>query len=343
MGVLESWIAEKQSAYLYLAVAEAERDPSRRKMFLALAEAAERQAAVWAEEASRGGPALPARSEPSPRARFVARMVRRLGPARIRPVLAAMKVRGLSTYSKAPLSHDMPASVEEVGRRHRGVGGQSLRAAVFGVNDGLVSNASLILGVSGAAGDSAAVLIAGAAGLLAGALSMAAGEYISVKTQREMFEHQISEERDELAEYPAEEAAELALIYEARGLSREDARRFATQLVADPARALDTLAREELGLDPGGLGSPLGAALASFLSFALGALVPLAPFLIFGPAAALPAAIAITALALFSVGAAISLFTGGRALFSGARMLAIGSGAGAATFLIGRLFSAAVY
>ena len=170
----------------------------------------------------------------------------------------------------------MPTSVAEVGARHRGYGGGNLRAAVFGVSDGLVSNASLIMGVAGAGAAPQFVVTAGAAGLLAGALSMAAGEYVSVRSQREMYEYQIGLERDELDEYPEEEAEELALIYEARGMDLEQARAMTRELVKQPDAALETLAREELGLNPDDLGSPLGAATASFLAFSAGALLPLA-------------------------------------------------------------------
>jgi VIT1/CCC1 family predicted Fe2+/Mn2+ transporter len=213
---------------------------------------------------------------------------------------------------------------------------------VFGVNDGLVSNAGLILGVAGATADSRVILLSGTAGLLAGAFSMAAGEYISVRAQREMFEKQIAAERDELAKYPAEEAAELALIYQARGLSREDAKRVANQLISDPKNALDTLAREELGLNPHELGSPWRAALSSLLSFGLGAFLPLIPFTVTGGPAALRSSIAVAAVALFCVGATISLFTGRGALWGGLRMLLIGSAAGGATFLIGKWLGVAI-
>jgi VIT1/CCC1 family predicted Fe2+/Mn2+ transporter len=213
---------------------------------------------------------------------------------------------------------------------------------VFGASDGLVSNVCLILGVAGAKADAHAVMISGVAGLLAGALSMAAGEYISVRSQREMFEHQIDAERDELATYPAEEAAELSLIYQARGLGKEDAERMAGRIVANPGYALDTLAREELGLDPGALGSPVGAASFSFGSFAIGAAVPLVPFVVSSGATALGAALALTAAALFGVGCTISLFTGRGAFRGGVRMLAIGAAAGAVTYGIGRLVGAAV-
>jgi VIT1/CCC1 family predicted Fe2+/Mn2+ transporter len=249
-----------------------------------------------------------------------------------------MKVRGLSVYSHAAPGHPVPTTLEEVGKRHRGVsGGGNLRAAVFGINDGLVSNASLILGVAGASANSSVILLSGVAGLLAGAFSMAAGEYVSVRSQREMFEHQIGLERDELAQYPEEEAEELALIYAARGLSREDALKLAKAVISDPAQALDTLAREELGLNPEDLGSPWGVAIFSFLSFAAGALVPLLPFFALSGGRALVISIGVTALALFAVGAAISLFTGRNALRDGLRMLFIGAAAGALTYGIGKL------
>ena len=184
-------------------------------------------------------------------------------------MLAAMKVRGLSVYDsqRSLAGHLMPTSVSDVGARHKGYGGGNLRAAVFGVNDGLVSNTSLIMGVAGAAAGADFVLTSGVAGLLAGALSMAAGEYVSMRSQREMFEYQIGLERDELQEYPEEEAEELALIYQARGMQLEEARRVTRELVKNEANALDALAREELGLNPDDLGSPWGAAIYSFLAF----------------------------------------------------------------------------
>jgi VIT1/CCC1 family predicted Fe2+/Mn2+ transporter len=256
-----------------------------------------------------------------------------------------MKVRGMSIYrsSSPPTGHDMPHSVEEIGLRHRdGIAGGNLRPAVFGASDGLVSNVCLILGVSGAQSSGHTVLVSGVAGLLAGAFSMAAGEYVSVRSQREMFEHQIGAERDELRQYPAEEAAELSLIYQARGLSAQDADRMATRIVANPEIALDTLAREELGLDPGALGSPIGAATFSFAAFAIGAAIPLAPFVVAGGHGALRASVILTAVALFGVGCAISLFTGRGALRGGGRMLAIGAAAGAVTYAIGRLLGGVV-
>jgi VIT1/CCC1 family predicted Fe2+/Mn2+ transporter len=270
----------------------------------------------------------------------VAKLVKRLGPRRMRGVLAAMKVRGMSIYGAMPrdVGHAPPTPSSGIERRHRGLaGGGNLRAAVFGVNDGLVSNASLILGVAGASADPNVVLLSGIAGLCAGAFAMASGEYVSVRSQREFFEHQIGLERDELEQYPDAEAQELALIYEAKGLPLKEATRLARQIIADPEHALDTLAREELGLNPDELGSPWGAAISSFLSFAAGALLPLLPFILAPGPRALPIAIAVTALTLFGVGALLSLFTGRNTLYSGARMLFLGTLAGGITYLVGRI------
>jgi VIT1/CCC1 family predicted Fe2+/Mn2+ transporter len=339
MHELEGWEEEKRSAFLYRVVAEAERGTPRQTLFFELAHAADEQAALWERELNKTGAVVPQRYRPDLRTRIVAWLVRRLGPRRMHTVLAAMKVRGMSLYTKGVPGHFMSPAVSGPEHRHRGVdGGGNLRAAVFGVNDGLISNASLIMGVAAATSDNAVILLSGVAGLTAGAFSMAAGEYVSVRSQREMYEYQIGLEQQELDQYPEEEAKELALIYEARGLPREEAQRLAFGIIADPAKALDTLTREELGLNPEELGSPRGAAASSFASFAAGALIPLLPFLFSHGPAALALAIGLTALALFGVGATLSLFTGRKALAGGARMLLIGGSAGALTYLIGKLF-----
>ncbi len=337
-----SWHEEKQSAWLYRELARVEADPVKARLFDALAAAAEDQATIWLKKLTRNGVPAPV-FRPGTRVRLVAALARLLGPRAVRPVLAAMKVRGLSVYSGAAPGHAMPTRVEQVGGRHRGIGsGGNLRAAVFGVNDGLVSNTSLIMGVAGASGDPAMIVTAGAAGLLAGALSMAAGEYVSMRSQREMFEYQIGLERQELNEYPQEEAEELALIYQARGMGLEQARDVARQLLQDPQHALDTLAREELGLNPDDLGSPWGAALFSFLAFTAGALIPLVPFVVrIGPSALIAAAL-LAGLALFGVGTTLSLFTGRGALASGLRMVLIGGASGLATYTIGKLLGVAL-
>lgn len=335
---LESWAEEKRSAYLYRIVSDAESGTPRQVLFLELARAAETQAALWAEEVSRTGGTVPGGYTPDPRARLVGWLIPRLGVAPLKGVLAAMKVRGMALYG----SPSGPGGHAQNGERHGRQGGGSLRAAVFGVNDGLVSNASLILGVAGASGNSAVIVTAGVAGLLAGAFSMAAGEYVSVRAQREFYEYQIGLERDELNEYPHEEAAELAMIYEAKGLEPPAARQLADTLILEPDRALDTLAREELGLDPQALGSPPAAAMASFMAFSVGAVVPLLPYLLLQGQAALQGVLAATAVCLFGVGATLSLFTGRAAWQGGLRMLLIGAAAGAATWAIGRALGVAL-
>lgn len=338
MTARDSWHEEMQSAWLYRVVAEVERDTHKSALFTALAAAAAEQARIWARQMSADGEGVPTEFVPTRRARLVASLLRRLGPRAIRPVLAAMKVRGISVYGAAVPGHPMPTTVAQVGGRHRGVGsGGNLRAAVFGVNDGLVSNTALIMGVAGATADSAFILTSGIAGLLAGALSMAAGEYISMRSQREMFEYQIGLEREELVEYPAEETEELALIYHARGMPLERARELAAALMQNPEHALDTLAREELGLNPDDLGSPWGAATASFAAFTAGAVLPLLPFLLPLGVPPVPTAAFLAVLGLFAVGATLSLFTGRGALRSGLRMVLIGGGAGVVTYLIGML------
>lgn len=339
----EGWAEEKRSAWLYREVARAERDGVRRALFDELAGEAEKQAAMWGRRAAAGGHDLPTRFEPGVRARVTAALVRRFGPRAMRGVLAAMKVRGMAIYTKSAPGHFMSPTLEGGEHRHRGVAsGGNLRAAVFGINDGLISNASLIMGVAGAAADSQIILLSGVAGLVAGAFSMAAGEYVSVRSQREMYEHQIALEREELEYYPEAEAEELALVYEARGVPKADARTMADGIIADPERALDALAREELGLNPEELGSPWGAAGFSFVSFALGASIPLLPYLIIRADAALLVTVVFTGIALFAVGASLTLFTGRNAWLSGVRMLAIGACAGAVTFAIGKLLGAAL-
>jgi len=347
----EHWNEEKQSAYLYRVMAQAERVPKLAQLFTELARTADEQAATWEAKLRENGDAGRLEFVPSARVRVVALLVRQLGARRMKPVLASLKVRGLSALAKNPQpvgqmqhsGHVMPTSLEDFGGRHRsGATGGALRAAVFGVNDGLVSNTSLILGLAGASAEPRIVLVTGLAGLLAGAFSMAAGEWVSMRSQREMFEHQIALERDELAEYPEQEAEELALIYIARGLPADEARAFAKRLMSDPVHALDTLAREELGLNPDDLGSAWGAALSSFLAFAAGAAIPLAPIAFARGEHAITLTMLVAACALFAVGCTLSLFTGLNALWSGARMVLIGGAAALATWSIGKLLGVAV-
>ena len=343
MSALERWHSEKQSAWLYRVVAEREEDETKSRMFRALAGAAEEQAEILLGDLRQAGAPEP-RFHPSARARLVAFLTRKIGPRHLQPMLAAFKVRGLSVYhGPATAGHPMPVSSSDVGERHRRAGrGGSLRAAVFGLNDGLVSNTCLILGVAGASESAPLVLTTGIAGLLAGAFSMAAGEWVSVRSQRELYERQIGEEREELDRYPEEEAEELALIYAARGVPVEDARALARKVLEDPERALATLSREELGLNPDDLGSPWRAAIYSFGAFAAGALIPLAPFFGGPTRNGIPIAVLLSALALLCVGGCLSLFSGRSVWLGSLRMLAIGAAAGGATYGIGRWIGVSV-
>jgi VIT1/CCC1 family predicted Fe2+/Mn2+ transporter len=326
-------------------VAAVERDPTRAKLFRDMAASAEKQAGILAKDLK----PVPGFT-PSLRARITVFLLGIFGPRAMRHVLSASKVRGVSVYrGKATSSggevaedHPWPTSVEEVGRQHKNYGSGTLRAGVFGVNDGLVSNTCLVMGVAGAGTGANVILLTGVAGLLAGAFSMGAGEFISMLSQKEMFEHQIGQEKDELERYPKEEAEELALIYAARGIPLKEARHVANHLITNPEKALDTLSREELGLNPDELGSPMSAAISSFLTFSVGASLPLIPYVFGLSAHGILIASLISGTALFCVGAALSLFSGRSAFLGGARMLAIGAAAAAATYYIGSLFDAVV-
>ena len=229
---------------------------------------------------------------------------------------------------------------------HRGDRSGSLRAAVFGISDGLVSNTALVMGFAGAAPSNATILFAGLAGLFAGAFSMAAGEYVSVASQRDMFRREIAMEAAELRDKPDEERKELELIYRAKGLDRDQAAQIASRIMSNPQTALDTLAREELGLDPDALGSPVTVALSSFIAFAVGACVVVLPYLFFlgtGSSTTIPLVLAIvmSVMAMTAVGAVVGR-TSGRGVLKGAvRQLIVGVGAALVTFVIGRIVGAA--
>jgi VIT1/CCC1 family predicted Fe2+/Mn2+ transporter len=251
----------------------------------------------------------------------------------------------------AGIADAAPGDIEQAGRArprdrdeswHRASRSGTLRAAIFGINDGLVSNLSLVMGVAGATADSRFVILAGVAGLLAGAFSMAAGEYISMQSQRELFQRQIQLEREEMRIMPDAEERELAAIYRSKGIPAPEAARLAHRLMQDPEAALDTKVREELGLDPDELGSPWGAAGSSFVAFSIGAIIPLTPYLLTSGATALIAAFVLALAALFVVGAGVSLVTGRSLVFSGLRQVAIGALAAGVTFLVGTLIGVQV-
>jgi VIT1/CCC1 family predicted Fe2+/Mn2+ transporter len=357
--------AERDDAALYEALADAERDPGRRDILRELAEVERRHAAIWEQRLrERGLEPRPAR--PTRRVRVLGWLARRFGVQAVLPLVGGLERAADTRYTaqageataiaREERAHErVVAALQQPGLGgpqaeiaakeswHRSGTSSNLRAAVFGINDGLVSNLSLVMGVAGAGPEPRFVLLAGVSGLLAGAFSMAAGEYISVRAQVELFERQIALERRELEEMPEEEQAELALIYRAKGLAPELAAQVARSIISQPDRALDTLAREELGLDPENLGSPWGAALSSFAAFGVGAIVPVLPYLFASGRTAFLASAVASAVALLAVGGILSLFTGRSTVVSALRMLGIGAAAAAVTFAIGRLIGVATH
>jgi VIT1/CCC1 family predicted Fe2+/Mn2+ transporter len=235
-----------------------------------------------------------------------------------------------------------PMDIVRSEKWHRAGQSGTLRATVFGVSDGLVSNTALVMGVAGADPDPSVILLSGIAGLLAGAFSMAAGEWVSMQSQRELFERQIELERAELEAMPEEEEAELAAAYRSKGFTAQEADEIAHRVIQDPAVALDTIVREELGLDPGQLGSPWGAAVGSFLAFVIGAIVPVIPYIFLSGAAAFALSLGASLVAMFLVGVAVSLLTGRNPIFSGARQVMLGGAAAGVTFLVGRIIGVSV-
>ena len=347
---------ERDGARLYLALAEAEKDPRLAEVYRRIAAVEQRHGDAWAARLQSSGVAVPA-YKPSWRTRLLSWVARRFGPAIVLPTIVGLEKTDTHGYSRRSDAQGMAADESsharllsnitggmEGGRlaqlegRHRAAGGNALRAAVLGANDGLVSNLSLVMGVSGAALSNTAILITGFAGLLAGAISMALGEWLSVQSSRELYEHQIGIERAEIASAPQEEAEELALIYQARGIEAGQARAMAQQIMQDPAGALDTLAREELSVNPEELGgSAWEAAITSFVLFSLGAIIPVFPYIFLEGTTAVAVSVACSMVGLFVIGAGITLFTGRSVLYSGLRQMGFGLVAAAITYGIGRL------
>src|SRR6266852_2073446 len=352
---------EVDSAALYRAMAEAEKDPHLSEVYRRLAAVEEAHAEFWSKQLGRIGATAMAR-RPGWRTRSLVWLARRFGPQFVLPTLSTLEQRDSGQYDRQPeavagglpsaeRSHNrvveamttaMPggatgSSLARLEGRHRS-GGNALRAAVLGANDGLVSNLSLVMGVAGAEVSGNTILLTGLAGLVAGACSMAMGEWLSVTSTREFYEKQIATEAAELLQSPQEEKEELALIYQAKGLSESEAHALANRLLGNKATALDTLAREELGIDPKTLGgSAWAAAGTSFLLFATGAVVPVLPYLFLRGSAAVISSLAVSGLALAAIGAGTSLLTGRRVLFSASRQLAIGYAAALVTDGIGGL------
>jgi VIT1/CCC1 family predicted Fe2+/Mn2+ transporter len=353
---------EREAVTLYQALATAESDPHLAAIYSKMAEVERRHASVWEDRLREAGASVPAFA-PSWRVRTLAWLARRLGPSAVLPMITSMERDAVHTYDQQPeaLAVGMPQeersharvfrAVEMASRggasgavlarlegRHRAAGGNALRAAVLGASDGLTSNMSLVMGVAGVALSGRSILLTGLAGLLAGALSMAIGEWLSVQSARELSERQISVEREELAAAPAEEQEELALIYQAKGVDEAGARELAQRLMTQGGSALDTLAREELGVNPEELGgSAPQAAFTSFFLFAIGAMVPVLPYFVATGTVALVASLALSILGLFAIGAGITLTTGTPLLKAGGRQVLFGTTAAAITFGLGRL------
>ena len=352
---------ELDSAALYRALAESEETPQMREVYRRLAAIEEKHAALWREQLAKVGESA-GRYRASLRTRILAWLARQFGAALVLPMVAAIEREDRGMYDNQPearaaglpgveRSHSRVlqaasrpirggltgSALAQIEGRHR-TGGNALRAAVLGANDGLVSYLSLVMGVAGAEFSGKTVLVTGLAGLLAGACSMAMGEWLSVTSARELYGQQIATEKAELDEIPEEEQEELELIYQAKGLPADKAKELAARIIADPETALDTLAREELGIDPNDLGgSPWTAAGTSFLLFAIGAIFPVAPFFFLSGIAVIVTSVVVSACAMFAIGAGTTLFTGRGMLFSGARQICIGLAAAAVTFGLGRL------
>jgi VIT1/CCC1 family predicted Fe2+/Mn2+ transporter len=345
---------------LYDALAQAEKDPKLSEVYQRMADVERKHAATWTRRLEAEHVPIPSFT-PGWRSRVLAWAARRFGPGAVLPTIAGMEQKDTRKYAHTSGAAEMGADEASHNRllshiaktvkggmeggalaklegRHRAGGGNALRAAVLGANDGLVSNLSLVMGVAGASLNNSAILITGLAGLLAGAISMALGEWLSVQSSRELYKHQIGIEQAELASSPAEEAEELALIYEARGLPKDDARRMADHIISDPASALETLAREELNVDPSELGgSAWEAALTSFILFSIGAIIPVLPYVFLSGYTAVVVSMVLSAVGLFIIGSGITLFTGRSILYSGTRQVLFGLAAAGVTFGIGRL------
>lgn len=368
---------ERDAIVLYDALATIERERRRAEAFQTIVANERRHAEIWASKLRTLGAAVPPPDPPRLRIRFIILMARLLGTQAVRDLVLALESDEEALYAAqgtpeiAAIAADErehveiwrrlagdrsvwvagdseAAAAERSGRPSNGVSAHwqragrsgTLRAIIFGVSDGLVSNLALVMGVAGAAAGAASsdggfVLLAGIAGLLAGAFSMGAGEYISMQSQRELFERQIALERAEMQAVPDQSETELANVYRAKGFTDDEATMIAHRMFGDPERALDTLVREELGLDPDELGSAWGAAIGSFIAFGIGAVIPVIPYFVASGAGPFFASILLSLVSLFAVGAGVSLLTGRSTLYSGARQVAIGGAAAAVTYLVG--------
>ena len=357
---------EIDGAALYRALAKSEKQPQLAQVYNRLAESEEKHAITWEKKIVDLKATLPPRKL-SWRAQTLIWLAKRFGPQFILPTMNGNEKSDINAYdgqpeaeaaqfakdersharlialASSPKGGMSGGSVAQLEGRHRASGGNALRAAVLGANDGLVSILSLLMGVAGATNSNSDILIAGLAGLLAGAGSMALGEWLSVQSSRELYEHQIKIEKEEIEANPEEEQEELALIYQSKGLPEDRAKELAKHMMVDKDSLLDTLAREELGVDPEELGgSAFEAAFTSFILFALGAFFPIFPYIFWSGPIAIYISLAVSAVGLFIIGAAITLMTGRSVWYSGTRQVIVGLVAAALTYGIGKLIGISV-
>jgi len=357
---------ELHSAAIYETLSKVDKDPERRNVFLLLAQSERQHAQVWLNRLASDG--VVAKPRFNAKTLVMKGVIHILGPKHVLPSLAAAEFADRNKYAGSPETAGMSAEEHEhanvvqamanVGKPtavggpdiaqaeswHHGVSsGNDLRAGVLGANDGLVSNFCLIMGVAGAEASSRIILLTAFAGLVAGACSMALGEWLSVTNARELAQAQVAKEADELEHNPESEENELALIYRAKGLASDEAKRVAGQIMRDKKMALDVLVREELGLDPAELGgNPWSAAGVSFLLFAVGAFFPAMPFLWSSGASAIAQCVAYSVVALAGIGVFTSIFNGRSASYSAVRQILVGLITAAFTFGVGRLLGVAV-
>lgn len=361
-------VSEREAAMLYDALAQGVTG-ERAEVLRELADVERRHAAHWEARLVAAGETVPAPSGPGLRTRTMGLAARRLSLDAVLPLIERAErgdaglydadpdaapgmadderghARTLAALRGADPTTAAPSASGRIGRRepwHRGDRSGALRAGIFGVSDGLVSNTALVMGFAGSGASRSSVLLAGIAGLLAGAFSMAAGEYVSMSGQREMFEREIALEAAELRDKPEEELEELVLLYRAKGLPADQAREIAERIMSDPDVALDTLAREELGLDPDALGSPWSAAFSSLVAFALGAAVVVVPYVFGGGTGAFVTAVVLAVLAMAVVGAGIGVVNGRGPWRAAVRQVVAGVLAAGTTYAVGMLLGTSV-
>lgn len=355
---------EIDAAYLYARLADAETDPIIQHVYRQMSDIENGHAVAFIEKNGGSAASMP---PPSWRAKTLNRIGKMFGYDYVLGTLMDTEKNLSQSSIILKQKHDLPltgyesnhvrilraileketkvsgAQLAKFEKRHRNVGGNALRAAVLGGNDGLVSNFSLVMGVAGASAGGSAVLLAGSAGLLAGALSMSLGEWISVKSSQELYENQMQLELDELENNPEGEQRELELIYIAKGVPAEQAKKMAADVMENISTAHEVLITEELGINPEELkGSAMEAALYSFFLFAIGAIIPVAPFFFTSGYTAILLSVGMSAVGLFVIGAAITLFTGKSVWFSGFRQVLFGLLAAAITFGIGKLIGVSI-